>query len=67
MKKEIIQIIVKILLYALGLVAAYFGVSSFASCSIHRQFEHHGNGVLHYTDTFSVHGNNAINYNKYGK
>lgn len=33
MKKEIIQIIIKVAIYALGLIAAYFGVSSLTSCS----------------------------------
>lgn len=33
MKKDIIQIIIKVALYALGLIAAYFGVTSLASCS----------------------------------
>jgi len=33
MKKEIIQIILKVAIYALGLIAAYFGVTSLASCS----------------------------------
>lgn len=33
MKKDIIQIIIKVALYALGLIAAYFGVSSLTSCS----------------------------------
>jgi hypothetical protein len=33
MKKDIIKIIIKVALYALGLIAAYFGVSSMTSCS----------------------------------
>lgn len=33
MKKEIVQIIIKVALYALGLIAAYFGVTSLTSCS----------------------------------
>ena len=33
MKKDIIQIIIKVALYALVLIAAYFGVTSLASCS----------------------------------
>lgn len=33
MKKEIIKIIIKVALYALGLIAAYFGVSTMTSCS----------------------------------
>ena len=33
MKKEILQIIIKVAIYALGLIAAYLGVSSLTSCS----------------------------------
>lgn len=33
MNKELVKIIIKVLLYALGLIAAYFGVSSLTSCS----------------------------------
>lgn len=33
MKKEILQIIIKVVIYALGLIAAYFGVTSLTSCS----------------------------------
>lgn len=33
MKNDIIKIIIKVALYALGLIAAYFGVSSMTSCS----------------------------------
>lgn len=33
MNKEIIKIIIKVALYALGLIAAYFGVTSMTSCS----------------------------------
>lgn len=36
MKKEIVQIIIKVALYALGLIAAYFGVSAMTSCSTSR-------------------------------
>lgn len=33
MDKEIIKIIIKVAMYALGLIAAYFGVTSLTSCS----------------------------------
>lgn len=33
MKKEIVKIIIKVALYALGLIAAYLGVSTMTSCS----------------------------------
>lgn len=33
MKNEIIKIIIKVVIYALSLIAAYFGVTSLTSCS----------------------------------
>lgn len=33
MNKEIIKIFIKVLIYALGLFATYFGVTSLVSCS----------------------------------
>lgn len=33
MKKEIIKIVIKVLIYALGLIATYLGVTSLTSCS----------------------------------
>lgn len=33
MNKEIIKIVIKVLIYALGLIATYFGVTSLTSCS----------------------------------
>ena len=39
MNKEVIKIIIKVLIYALGLIGAYFGVSAMTSCTVQRQFE----------------------------
>lgn len=33
MNKDIVKIIIKVAIYALGLIAAYFGVSTMTSCS----------------------------------
>lgn len=33
MKKDIIKFVIKVLLYALGLIASYLGVTSLTSCS----------------------------------
>lgn len=56
MKKEILKIIVKVLIYALGLVGAYLGVSAVTSCAVQREVKTSGTGVgiFHYTDTFRV-------------
>lgn len=63
MKKEIVKIIIKVLIYALGLVGAYFGVTSMTSCSAHRSVITRGNGMVVSYDTIWIdhNGNYQIN------
>lgn len=65
MKKDIIKIIVKVIIYALGLIASYLGIASLSSCSIKRDFVHHGTGVFQYVDTLHVRGSNNIYYEQW--
>lgn len=51
MKKEILQIIIKVAIYALGLVAAYLGVSSLSSCAFQRSSIVDGRATIVTTDT----------------
>lgn len=51
MDKEIIKIIIKVLIYAFGLIGAYFGVSSMTSCTVQRNFESVGRGMIIVSDT----------------
>lgn len=51
MNKEIIKIIIKVFLYALGLIGAYLGVSAMTSCTIQRNFESTGRGTVIISDT----------------
>lgn len=51
MKKEVLQIIVKVAIYALGLVAAYLGVSAMTSCSTQHAVQSYGKAVIVTTDT----------------
>ena len=51
MKKEIIKIIIKVALYALGLIAAYFGVSSMTSCSTSHNVVARGRTTIVTVDT----------------
>lgn len=60
MKKDLLKILVKVIIYALGLLAAYFGVSAVASCSISREFNHSGVGYFQYYDTLHIHGTNKL-------
>ena len=54
MKKEIVQIIFKVALYALGLIAAYFGVSSMTSCSTSHNVVVRGRSTIVSVDTTIV-------------
>lgn len=54
MKKEIIKIIIKVALYALGLIAAYFGVSTMTSCSTSHNVVARGRTTIVSVDTTIV-------------
>lgn len=62
MKKDLLKILLKVIIYALGLLATYFGVSSLVSCSVNRQANHQGTGYFQYFDTLHVHGQSNIVY-----
>lgn len=64
MKKEIIQIILKVAIYALGLIAAYFGVTSLASCSTSHNVSARGRTTIISVDTTYVkHGGSVRSKN----
>lgn len=54
MKKDIIKIIIKVLIYALGLIGSYFGISALTSCSSSRAVEFKGRGTVIIQDTTSI-------------
>jgi hypothetical protein len=54
MNNEVIKLIIKILIYALGLIGTYFGVSAMVSCSVQRQFDSCGKGTIIVSDTTSI-------------
>lgn len=60
MNKEIIKIIIKVALYALGLIAAYFGVSSLTSCSTSHIVDARGRTTIITVDTTIVKHNGFI-------
>ena len=51
MNKEVIKIIIKVLIYALGLIGTYFGVSAMTSCTMQRDFSSSGRGTVIVSDT----------------
>lgn len=53
-KKELIKIIIKVLIYALGLIGGYFGVTAMMSCSSQRQVVTRGVGRIITVDTVYI-------------
>lgn len=51
MNKDFIKIFIKVLIYFLGLVGTYFGVSAMTSCTVQRNFESVGRGTVIISDT----------------
>lgn len=68
MKKEIVKIIIKVALYALGLIAAYFGVSTMTSCSTFHNVVASGRTTIVSVDTTIINHNGFVrskNYSSY--
>lgn len=68
MKNEIVKIIIKVALYALGLIAAYFGVSTMTSCSTSHNVAASGRTTIVSVDTTIVKHNGFVrskNYSPY--
>lgn len=69
MNNEIIKIIIKVALYALGLIAAYFGVSTMISCSTSHNVVASGRTTIVSTDTTIVKHSGYVrskNFKSYG-
>lgn len=54
MKKEILKIIIKVLIYALGLIGSYLGITALSSCTSSRAVQFHGRGTVLFQDTTFV-------------
>lgn len=70
MKKEIIKIIIKVALYALGLIAAFFGVSTMTSCSTSHNVAVRGRTTIVTVDTTVVKHSGSVrskNFKPYGE
>lgn len=60
MRKEIIKIIIKVLLYALGLIGSYFGISALTSCTAQRTSQSYGRARIIITDTTDINHSGEI-------
>lgn len=65
MKKEVLKIVIKVLLYALTLVGGYLGISSLSSCSTSHNLETTGITRIHVTDTTYIKHDGFIRSKKY--
>ena len=54
MNKEVLKFIVKVLLYALGLVGSYLGITSLTSCSVYRSSQSSGHARIVVSDTTDI-------------
>lgn len=61
-KKTVIQIVLKVLLYAIGLVAAAYGVSAMTSCTVSRVSDIKGRAVIVMTDTTVVNHSGNVKF-----
>lgn len=66
MKKDILNIIIKVLIYTLGLIGSYLGITALTSCSSSRSVQLHGRGTVLIQDTtFVEHSNDYFRNFKY--
>lgn len=65
MKKEIIEIIIKVIIYALTLIGSAVGIYSLTSCKSSYDFRHSGTGYFQYYDTLNTEGTKSFIYEYY--
>lgn len=61
-KNDLIRFIVKVLLYALTLIAGYLGVASLSSCTSSRSVESYGCSKVVVTDTTTINHRGLLNF-----
>lgn len=54
MNKKILEIIIKVIIYALGLIGSYLGISALTSCSSSRSVECHGKTTVLIQDSTTI-------------
>lgn len=60
MNKEVLKIIIKVLIYALGLIGSALGITALASCTASRSVDGVGKTTIITTDTTYIHHNGAL-------
>lgn len=60
MEKEVIKIIIKVLIYTLGLIGSYLGISALTSCSTSHALEGSGKTTIVTTDTTFIYHSGVL-------
>lgn len=60
MKKEILKIFIKVLIYALGLIGSYLGISALTSCSASHSVDGSGKTTIVTTDTTYIYHSGVL-------
>lgn len=60
MKKEILQIIIKVLIYVLGLIGSYLGISALTSCSATNTVHGAGKTTIYTVDTTYIYHDGVL-------
>ena len=60
MKKDILKIVIKVLIYALGLIGSALGISALSSCSSSHSVEGSGKTTIVTTDTTFIYHNGIL-------
>lgn len=60
MKKQILEIVIKVLIYALGLIGSVLGISALTSCSTSHSVEGSGKTTIVTTDTTFIYHNGVL-------
>lgn len=59
-KKEIIKIVIKVVIYALGLIGSYLGITALTSCSASHSIDGAGKTIIVTTDTTYIYHAGAL-------
>ena len=62
MNKKVLEIIIKVVIYALGLIGSYLGISALTSCSSSRSVECYGKTTVLITDSTTI--EHSSDYNR---
>ena len=60
MKKDILKIVVKVLIYALGLIGSYLGITTLTSCSLSHSVDGSGKTTIVTTDTTYIYHSGVL-------